>query len=214
MAVYFLNTDGKIIVEKLIETIHKNKVYLSELDGAIGDGDHGINMDKGFGLVEKKIAGKDLSMSESLKILGNTLLNDIGGSMGPLYGTMFREMARVSKDTEKIDLTELMAMISAARDGICSLGEAKLGDKTLVDTLEPAAAALALAVAQNSGFVEGIETMITAAEKGWKSTEDMVAKIGRAARLGERSRGTLDAGATSCFLILQAIGLTMKEMIS
>ena len=207
----FKNSEGKIIVDKLIKVIHENRVYLGELDAAIGDGDHGINMDKGFSLVEKEIENKDLNMSESLRILGNTLLQKIGGSMGPLYGTMFKSMARTSKNCEIINIEVFMKMIINTKDAVSSIGEAKVGDKTMIDTLAPAAEALVFSA--DSNFESAIDSMLAAAEAGWESTRNIVAKKGRAARLGERSRGHLDAGATSCFLILESMGETIKSKL-
>ena len=208
----FGNAEGKVVVERLIGMIHENRGYLSEIDGAIGDGDHGINMDKGFTLVEKAIAGQEMGMSEALLVLGSTLVEEIGGSMGPLYGMSFRRMARASRGAEEIDSGVLEAMLAGAYEGIGSLGDAKVGDKTLVDTLEPAVGAVREARRAGVGFHGTIDAMIGAAESGWKSTEDMVARVGRASRLGERSRGTVDAGATSCYLILKTLGETMKEL--
>lgn len=219
MGATFREADGKVVVDRLIMTIHENKVYLSEIDGAIGDGDHGINMDKGFTMVEKELAvrteaGEVLGMSEALKVLGRTLVDEIGGSMGPLYGVFFKRMARASRDADTVDAGTLLAMVEAAYEGIQSLGEAKPGDKTLVDALDPAVEAVKDAVAAGKALPEAVDAMIVAAEAGWKSTKDLVAKIGRASRLGERSRGTLDAGATSCYLLLKSLGETMKELAS
>ena len=212
MAAGFPNSSGKVIVERMIQVIHDNRAYLSEIDGAIGDGDHGINMDKGFTLVEKEIEGQELSMSDALKTLGRTLVMEIGGSMGPLYGSMFRKMARASRDEEQVTVSTVKAMMEAAYESVRELGDAKPGDKTLVDTLDPAVNAVNEAAGRGASLDEAIDGMIAAAETGWKSTEDMVAKIGRSARLGERSRGTLDAGATSCYLLLKSMGETMKEL--
>ncbi|MFW5745208.1 MAG: dihydroxyacetone kinase subunit DhaL [bacterium] len=198
----------------MIDVIHENRAYLSEIDGAIGDGDHGINMDKGFQLVKRELEGERVSMSEALKTLGRTLVMEIGGSMGPLYGSMFRKMARASRDDETVTAQTLRTMLDAAVESIRELGEAKPGDKTLVDTLDPAAKAAGAAAERGASLEEAVDEMIAAAERGWKSTEDMVARIGRSARLGERSRGTLDAGATSCYLLLRSMGETMKELAS
>jgi dihydroxyacetone kinase-like protein len=196
----------------MIAAIHENRVWLSELDGAIGDGDHGVNMDKGFTLAEQEMADLQMSMSDALKTLGRTLIMKIGGSMGPLYGSMFKSMARAAKDAEIVDASVLMQMLNAGQAAIAELGEAKVGDKTMVDTLEPAARAVSEAVAGGAGLPEAVDSMLAAAETGWKSTEDLVAKIGRAARLGERSRGTVDPGATSCYLLLKAMGEAMREL--
>jgi dihydroxyacetone kinase-like protein len=209
----FAEAEGKVIVDRLIDVIHENRAYLSEVDGAIGDGDHGINMNKGFMMVKKKLEGQDdIGMSEALKQLGRTLVEEIGGSMGPLYGMFFRKMARASKGKDKIDTAVLKEMLASAYDGVSDLGNAKPGDKTLMDTLDPAVKAVEAADTAGKPLDEAVDDMIAAAEKGWKSTEDMVAKVGRASRLGERSRGALDAGATSCYLLLKAMGETMKEL--
>jgi phosphoenolpyruvate---glycerone phosphotransferase subunit DhaL len=202
---------GQAVVERMIAVIKENRGYLSELDGAIGDGDHGINMAKGFTLVEQELSGQWLSLSEALKTLGRTLVMEIGGSMGPLYGAMFKAMARACKDDDTVVAATLAGMLEAGYAAIRELGEAKPGDKTLVDTLAPAAAAARKAADAGADLAEAIDAVLAAAEAGWRSTEDMVARIGRSARLGERSRGVLDAGATSCWLLLQAMGTTMKE---
>ena len=208
----FRNADGQPIVLRMIAVVHENRARLSEIDGAIGDGDHGINMDKGFTLAERELSGGQHSMSESLRVLGRTLVMEIGGAMGPLYGSMFKRMARAAKDAETVDATVVRDMLIAARDAIAELGDAAVGDKTMVDTLEPAMRAVSDAVDGGVDLTGVIEVMIAAAETGWKSTEDMVARIGRAARLGERSRGTVDAGATSCYLLLKSMGEAMLEL--
>lgn len=211
MADAFANADGRLVVDRLIETIHQNRSYLSEIDGKIGDGDHGINMDKGFQLTATRLTD-GMSMSEALKTLGRTLLMEIGGSMGPLYGQYYKAMATASKDREQIDAAAFADMLEAAYEAIRQLGEAQPGDKTLVDTLDPAARALREAVDAGTGLHEALDAMLAAAETGWKSTEEMVAKIGRSSRLGERSRGVLDAGATSCYLMLESMATTAKEL--
>ena len=209
----FAEPEGRIIVDRLIQTIHQNRVYLSEIDGAIGDGDHGINMDKGFTMAEKELSDKPCGFSEALKTLGRILVDEIGGSMGPLYGTFFKRMARISKGSERIDAALVAAMLESSYEGIRSLGDAKVGDKTMLDTLDPAISGLKQAIGDGQDFSACMDAMTAAAEAGWKSTEDMIAKIGRASRLGERSRGTVDAGATSCFLLLKTMGTTMKELV-
>lgn len=204
------NKDGRVVVDRLIAVIHENREYLSDIDGAIGDGDHGINMDKGFQLTSTRLTD-GMSMSEAMKTLGRTLLMEIGGSMGPLYGQFFKAMAKASGDAETIDAGVVVAMLDAAYGAIRELGEAKVGDKTLVDTLDPAWQAARDAEAGGADLAGTLDAMVAAAESGWKSTEDMVAKIGRASRLGERSRGTVDAGATSCYLMLRTMAETLKE---
>ena len=198
----FKNADAGVIVDQLIKTIQKERDYLSEIDGKIGDGDHGINMNKGFTMCEKK-----------LTTLGETLLEDIGGSMGPLYGMLFDEMAQACEDEEEITADVFAEMITASVEGIQDISPAQVGDKSLLDTLIPAKEAFVEAKEAGKDFAECLDAMNAAAEKGWQSTKDLVAKIGRASRLGERSRGVLDAGATSCYFIITTIGSTAKSLL-
>lgn len=209
----FKNADGGVIVDQLIKKIQSLRDYLSEVDGKIGDGDHGINMNKGFTMCEKKLEGQTYNLSEGLSILGMTLLEDIGGSMGPLYGMFFDEMAMACEDEEDITADVFAEMITGAVEGIQDISPAKVGDKTLLDTLVPAKEAFVAAKDEGKDFGACLDAMNEAAEKGWQSTEDMVAKIGRASRLGERSRGVLDAGATSCYHIISTIGNGAKELL-
>jgi len=187
---------------------------LSDIDGAIGDGDHGINMKKGFTVAAERLNGKQAGLYDSLWLLGTVLLTEIGGSMGPLYGTMFREMAKPIKESESIDADSFGTMIQSALDAITRLGGAKIGDKTLVDTLDPAVNAFRAAISAGKKFSDGLSAMSEAAENGKESTRDLVAKIGRSARLGERSRGVLDAGATSCWLILGSMADSMQLLLT
>jgi phosphoenolpyruvate---glycerone phosphotransferase subunit DhaL len=199
----FSNTRGRQVVLALVQTIVENKAYLSEIDGKIGDGDHGINMAKGFNLIKDRLGDKEVSLSEGLGLIGKTLMTEIGGSMGPLYGTFFIQMSLKSKDKPETDARLFGEMLKAACAGLEDLGGAKVGDKTLMDAVIPAQAAYQAAVDAEASFQEALKKMSEAAEKGKDSTVDLVAKIGRSARLGERSRGVLDAGATSATLILQ-----------
>lgn len=210
---YILNKNSSIIVDNLIETIINNTEYLSEIDGAIGDGDHGINMNKGFSICKTRLADKEVNLAEALKTLGLVLMMEIGGSMGPLYGTFFVEMSKVISDKEKIDKDVFSEMLNASLKGLQSLGNAKVGDKTMMDTLVPAVEKFDQEIAEGKSFVEALQAMKTAAEKGKDSTKDLVAKVGRASRLGERSRGVLDAGAVSCNLILACIIDSVIELI-
>ena len=209
----FANSTGTPVLEALVETIAENRAYLSEVDGAIGDGDHGINMAKGFKLTRERMSGEE-SLSDGLKLLGKTLVEEIGGAMGPLYGSVFKAMARASRDAEQIDAEVFEQMLASAYEKIQDLGEAKVGDKTLVDTLDPALAAFREAREGGKSFADALSAMAEAAEKGKESTKDLVARKGRAARLGERSRGVLDAGATSCWLILDSMAGSMKQLLA
>ncbi len=214
MAEFFTNSQSKSIVLDLATTIHENTAYLSEIDGAIGDGDHGINMNKGFTRCAEVIADQDLDFSTALNALGDILIGEIGGAMGPLYGTFFMEMASASSQQPVIDKVVFGAMLRAGLEGILDLGGAQVGDKTMVDTLGPAYQAYAQALALPSSFQAALQEMVIAAEKGMESTRNLIARVGRASRLGERSRGNLDAGATSCFLILKSFSLSMQKILS
>ncbi len=208
----FRDQDAGCIVSDMIEIIQDNAVYLSEIDGKTGDGDHGINMRKGFTLCETKLEGKSYSLSQGLTTLGQTLMEDIGGSMGPLYGVLFEEMSMACKD--KINEKVFESMLKAALDGIFDIGGAKKGDKTLLDTLIPAIEAYSAAVAKGKDFSAALQALKKSAKKGWEDTEGMIARVGRASRLGERSRGVVDAGATSCYLLLCSMADSIEKILA
>ncbi len=206
------NADQVAILRDLAAVIVANKAWLSEIDGKIGDGDHGSNMAKGFGRAADRVAGQTLSLDAALLVLSDVLMSEIGGSMGPLYGLMFEDMAGAIKGQDRIDADAFSAMLNAGLQGVQGVGSAKVGDKTLIDTLVPAVAAFD--AAKDGGFAAALDAMIGAAEAGRDSTIDLVAKVGRSARLGERSRGVLDAGATSCCLILTSLGQSVRQRLS
>lgn len=207
----FLNSLGYGIVLKLIEAIQLNKEYLSEIDGAIGDGDHGINMNKGFSIAKAKIT-EDMNLSVSLDVLGTVLISEIGGSMGPLYGVFFKALASTCNFKVEIDKYVFLDMLEKGYEKIMEIGPAEIGDKTLIDTLYPAYNIFKNSI-NDKTFKESLMLMAEAANKGKDSTLDMVAKIGRSARLGERSRGFLDAGAVSCYIILKSLGESIINII-
>ncbi len=209
----FKNKDGKDIVLGICEAIKANKDYLSDIDGAIGDGDHGINMNKGFSISAERIAGTDVSFSQALYELGDVLLSEIGGSMGPIYGTLFMEMGDTAEGAEDIDSEVFAQMMNNALDGLCDIVDARVGDKTLMDVMIPAAGVFDEDAAVKKPFSESLSDMVEAAEKGRDSTKDLVAKFGRASRLGERTRGVLDAGATSCAIILKAMAEGIQKKL-
>ncbi len=209
----FTNKAGSVIIDKLILVIQENKQYLSDIDGLIGDGDHGINMNKGFNMCREELDKNPGDFSYSLKMLAKILMMKIGGSMGPLYGKFFKAIGVTLEGKEEIGINEMGEALKAAVDAIASISPAKVGDKTLIDTLVPALAAYKKAQTENKSFSEALEAMKNAAITGRDSTQDMIAKLGRASRLGERSRGVLDAGATSCCLILCTIADEAKQLI-
>ncbi len=201
----FRNAEGKPILLAMVKAIQDNKAYLGEVDGLIGDGDHGMNMNKGFTMFGQRIADRAVSFTQGLDELGTLLFTEIGGSMGPIYGTVFTDMAEAGEDSDIITLEVLASMLAAGLDGLYDIVDARVGDKTLVDTLFPAKDALAQAAVEGKSLAAALEDMKAAALIGRDSTKDMVAKFGRSSRLGERSRGVLDAGATSCYIILTAM---------
>lgn len=207
----FKNADGKPILLKMVKGIQDNKAYLGEVDGLIGDGDHGMNMNKGFSLFEERFQDAEFSFTEGLDDLGMILLNEIGGSMGPIYGTILMDMAEKGEDLEEIGVADLADMLAAGLEGLQGIVDAQVGDKTLVDTLSPAVDALN--AARDKSFPEALAAMKEAAAAGRDSTKDLVAKFGRSSRLGERSRGVLDAGATSCCIILTAMADGILELL-
>lgn len=212
---FFRNTQGKPILLAMVTAIKDNKAYLGEVDGLIGDGDHGVNMNKGFSLFEGRFGSEKFTFSEGLENLSAILMNEIGGSMGPIYGTIFMEMAEEieSNHTDTIDLGCFSRAFSAALEGLYEIIEARVGDKTLVDTLAPAASSLKKDAAENIPFTTALQNMKQAAEAGMESTKDMAAKYGRSSRLGERSRGVLDAGACSCYLIVRALADSIPPLL-
>ncbi len=209
----FYNKDGKVVLLHMVKAIQKNKDYLGEVDGLIGDGDHGMNMNKGFSVFESRFADKEFTFTEGLGELGTILFNEIGGSMGPIYGTILMDMAEAGIDLEVISPNDLGVMLQAGLMGLYDIVEARVGDKTLVDTLAPATQAIQEAADQGVEYKEALERMRIAAEKGKNTTKELVAKFGRSSRLGERSRGVLDAGATSCYIILNAIAEGIQSVL-
>jgi len=199
------NNAGKPILLKMVAAIQENKDYLGEVDGLIGDGDHGMNMNKGFSMFGDLIYEREISFTDGLNELGNVLFSKIGGSMGPIYGTVFMGMAEAGKDFDEIDLDRFAAMLAAGLRDLRDVVQAQVGDKTLIDTLEPAVVAVETAAGEGKSFADALGAMKAAAQAGRDSTRDLVAKFGRSSRLGERSRGVLDAGAVSCCIILCAM---------
>lgn len=209
----FANAAGKSIVMNMITEIQANKVYLSDIDGLIGDGDHGMNMNKGFTLCKERLDRNAFTFTESLAALGDILFNEIGGSMGPIYGTIFIEMADFATREEFITADVFAGMLNAGLSGLWEIVQARVGDKTLIDTVVPARDAFAEAIASARGFVRALQEFKQASEKGMLSTRDLVSKFGRSSRLGERSRGVLDAGAVSCNIIFQAMADEMMNLM-
>lgn len=199
----------------------ENREYLTDLDAAIGDADHGINMDRGMQAVAAKLgAGGGASgaagaataaadIGALLKTVGMTLVSTVGGAAGPLYGTFFLQLGKAAGDAAEMDLRQWAAALRAGVDGVQMRGKAEPGDKTMVDALLPAAAALDAAFAAGRSLSDALRASADAAEQGMLATVPMVARKGRASYLGERSAGHQDPGATSCWLLLEAAAGTL-----
>lgn len=209
----FTNQAGIQIVFDLIHAIQGNKQYLSDIDGAIGDGDHGINMNKGFTLCQEELQKNPGDLSHGLKILSKVLIMKIGGSMGPLYGYFFKSMAVACDGVDTIDAGIFGKMLTSGREGIQKISNAVPGDKTLMDVLIPAEDAYRAAAQVGETFPVCLEKMTAAARQGRDATKDMAARIGRSSRLGERSRGVIDAGAASCCLILETMAESAGHLL-
>lgn len=209
----FTSLEGLVIIDNLIITIQNNKQYLSDIDGLIGDGDHGINMNKGFTLCREELDKVPGDLIHGLNVLSRVLLMKIGGSMGPLYGKFFSAMALSLKGKEIIGADDIGSSLKASMEAIQSISSAKAGDKTLMDTLIPSVESYENARAEGKSFFESLEDLKAAAANGRDSTINMIARLGRSSRLGERSRGVPDAGAVSCCLILVSMANTIQNLI-
>jgi phosphoenolpyruvate---glycerone phosphotransferase subunit DhaL len=181
--------------------------YLTQLDAAIGDGDHGTNMNRGFEAVEKALAGQngDVPPGRLLILAGKTLVSTVGGASGPLWGSALRAAGRSLGDAETFDGPALAQALDAAIAAVVDLGAAAPGDKTMIDALVPASDALKRGLDSDAPLTEALAAAGEAAEEGARATVPMLARKGRASYLGERSIGHQDPGATSAALILRAL---------
>ncbi len=184
-------------------TIAAHADELTELDAAIGDGDHGANMDRGFQAVGARL--RDVSeedIGSILKTTGMTLISTVGGASGPLYGTFFLRLAAATAGKSELAPADWAAALRAGVEGVIERGKAQPGDKTMVDALVPAADALDRALAVGADLPDALRLSADAAVAGMKATFPLVARKGRASYLGERSMGHQDPGATSAYLLL------------
>jgi dihydroxyacetone kinase-like protein len=202
------------ILKGIIDAIERNLEYLTSLDQAIGDGDHGINLNKGFKKVYEKLdklKGEDIG--NILSCVGKILLSNVGGAVGPLYGIAFMRAGKVAQKKMEVDITSLSEMFKAAEKGIIEIGNASVGEKTMLDTIHPAMLAIKQSAIEKKTLLEGFTNAVAAAKKGMQKTKNMVSKRGRSSYLGERSIGHQDVGATSTYIILKT-ALDILEDIS
>jgi phosphoenolpyruvate---glycerone phosphotransferase subunit DhaL len=192
--------------------IAEHRAELVRLDTAIGDGDHGTNMDRGMRKAVEKLdgtAGEDIGAL--LKAVGMALVSSVGGAAGPLYGTLFLQMGMASAGREELDLDGWIAALEAGVKGVQTRGKAEPGDKTMVDALVPALEALRAAGGEGSGLADALRRSADAAEEGMRATIPLEARRGRASYLGPRSVGHQDPGATSTQLLLAVAADTFGD---
>ena len=195
--------DWMIAAAAVVET---QRDHLTQLDAAIGDADHGINMARGFGAITAALAQKDPPTPGAvLTLAGSTLISKVGGASGPLYGMALRSAGKALGDVPDADLAALAAALEAALAGVQKLGAAREGEKTMVDALAPAVSALAKALAEGAPADGALAALAAAAQDGAQATISMQALKGRASYLGPRSVGHEDPGAASMALILGAL---------
>ncbi|MGE5776376.1 MAG: dihydroxyacetone kinase subunit DhaL [Chloroflexota bacterium] len=200
-------------IKAIVNVIGENSTYLTQLDAAIGDADHGANMERGFKAVMNKLPEiSDKDIGTIFKTVGMTLISTVGGAGGPLYGTFFLQAGMKTAGKMELNLVDWTDALEAALNGVIMRGKAELGDKTMVDALTPAVAALKESPSQPIN--KALELSAEAARKGMEGTIPLVARKGRASYLGERSADHQDPGATSSFLILKAAADSWKDIAS
>jgi dihydroxyacetone kinase-like protein len=186
--------------------IHEQRELLTDLDAAIGDADHGVNLDRGFTAVVASLPAEEPADAGALlKSAGMRLISTVGGASGPLYGTAFRRAGRLLEGYAELSDRDLLAALVAFKDGVAAMGKAEPGDKTMIDALTPAVEALEQTLGAGAPLPEALRRAANAAQAGAEATIPLVARRGRASYLGERSAGHQDPGATSAALIIRAL---------
>jgi dihydroxyacetone kinase-like protein len=205
------NDDVMRWLERTADVLHENRTYLTDLDSAIGDADHGINMDRGFSAVRNKFPEMaTMDIATRLRTVGSTLVSTVGGAAGPLYGTAYLRAAGVVAGKQELTPADVVSMLDAFLGGIVARGKAHPGEKTIVDALTPALATAKQALNEGAPLAQVTNRAAAAAEEGMKATIPMLATKGRASYLGERSIGHQDPGATSSWLILRSLAETCE----
>jgi dihydroxyacetone kinase-like protein len=205
-AALMTNEDIMRWLERTADVLQENRTYLTDLDSAIGDADHGINMDRGFSAVRKKFPEMaTMDAATQLRTVGSTLVSTVGGAAGPLYGTAYLRAAGTLTGKQELTSADIVAMLEAFLGGIVARGKAHTGEKTMVDALTPAVDAAKKALDDGASLGQITSLAAAAAEEGMKATIPMLATKGRASYLGERSIDHQDPGATSSWLILRCL---------
>jgi dihydroxyacetone kinase-like protein len=196
-------------IERFASTVAENRDYLTQLDSAIGDADHGINIDRGMKAALGKLEGLEgEDIGGLLKTVGMTLVSTVGGAGGPLYGTLFLQMGTATAGMSELEPEDWAAALDGAVSGVQMRGKAEVGDKTMIDALVPARDSFRSALDGGASFAEALGKSAEAAEEGMKATIPLVARKGRASYLGERSAGHQDPGATSSYLLIKTAAET------
>ena len=209
-----LNTKEFIqIFFKICENIEKNKDYFSELDRAIGDGDHGVTMSIGWTAVKEKLSefSDDITFDKICIQIASSFLNAVGASAGPLYATALMRGGAKLKGLKNINSSQMADFFEAAANGIKERGKAELGDKTMLDVWLPVSEVMKINVEQNEDIIEILLKGSLIADQAMKSTKDMLSKKGRSSKLGERSKGHIDPGAASSEMIIRTFYETTKD---
>jgi dihydroxyacetone kinase-like protein len=199
-------------LQQFASAIAQNKEYLTQLDAAIGDADHGINMDRGFQKVANQLsnfAAQDIS--SILKSVSMTLISSVGGASGPLYGSFFLRASTAVIGKQELSNEDMVSLLQAGLDGVLQRGKAQLSDKTMIDALSPAVITFTQIIREGKTTTQAIQKATSAAEQGMKATIPMVAKKGRASYLGDRSINHQDPGATSVYLMIQSLSEVIVE---
>lgn len=202
-----MNTEKVIqIISKMSCRMEKEKEFLTDLDNAIADGDHGINMARGFSAVEQKIAVLgDKDIGTVLKTVGMTLVSAVGGSAGPLYGTAFMKSGMAMNGKYEMDISDFINCLKISVEGIMQRGKSVQGEKTMLDSMIPALQAVENAISDGLTVKEAVEAGVSAANDGIEFTKTIAATKGRASYIGERSIGHQDPGATSFTFLLEEV---------
>ncbi|MDF2958949.1 MAG: dihydroxyacetone kinase, subunit [Paenibacillus sp.] len=206
--------EWKQILLKIGESIEAEKEYLSELDRIIGDGDHGVSMAIGWMAIREKLTEleSEIDLGVVFQSVAEAFLNAVGASVGPLYGTAFLRGSMVAKGKTELNEEEIVKFWSAAVTGIQQMGKAEAGDKTMLDTWLPVAGSLERSLEQGEGLLPSLDGAVEAGRQGMNSTKEMISQKGRSGRLGERSKGHIDPGAASAFIIFSSFVDAYKQL--
>ncbi|MCL5986403.1 MAG: dihydroxyacetone kinase subunit DhaL [Actinobacteria bacterium] len=206
--------DFRIILSDINQMIQSKKDYISEVDSFIGDGDHGITLAGGFrAAIDDEAQRNADSISSFFVSIGMAIMRSTGGVTGPIYGSIFIGLGKAAASKDKIYLSDFVHMMETALGDVKARGGAKVGDKTLIDALGPAVEALRKAANDDLNFIDAMKEASDAAKAGMLSTKDMISNMGKSKSLGERSKGYIDAGATSFYLITRQISDSVNRIL-